>query len=284
MNSWKRKFIIIVFVLSLPVLGFSWGATGHRTIAYIAEGHLTTKAKQKILAILNENGDKDLASVSTWADDIKKNQPEYFDTGFWHFINLPVRKNVNEGYIQWYCRDGNCIVAQLNKEIYELKEKNIDSKTRYEDLKFLIHFIGDLAMPLHCANDNDSGGNKKVVRLYLPSEDSYGNTISLHALWDNLIEYEPVENPKIFAAELEKSIAAKNKDLWANGSIEDWALESYEIAKNDLYREFPHPGPSFYEVRLDKNYYSRMRPIAEEQLKKAGIRLARILNDIFDPK
>ncbi len=266
--------------MSLPVWGFSWGAIGHRAIAYIAEDHLTAKTRQKIDNILAENGDRNLAYISTWADDAR-NQPEYSETGFWHFINLPIRKDITKNVVMRYCYYNNCIVSQINKEISELKNKNMDKKTRYEDLKFLVHFIGDIHMPLHCANDSDSGGNKKVVRLYIPAEDSYGNTISLHALWDCLIEYEPVENPKDFAAYLEKSITKTDRNKWEYGSIEDWALESYWVAKSKIYKDFPYPGPTKYDVRLDKDYYSSMRPIVEEQFKKAGIRLAKLLNDIF---
>jgi len=276
----RKRIIFVIFALSLPVLGFTWGAVGHRTIAYIAEDYLTAKTKQKINAILVKNGDSNLAYISTWADDVR-NQPEYSDTGFWHFINLPIRKDITKNNVMRYCYYNNCIVSQINKEINELKNKNTDKKTQYEDLKFLVHFIGDLHMPLHCSNDSDSGGNKKIVRLYEPAEDSYGNTISLHALWDCIIEYEPIENPRNFASYLEKSITPKNKEPWAYGTIEDWAFESYLIAKYKIYADFPNAGATFKEVSLNKNYYSRMRPIAEEQIKKAGIRMAKVLNEIF---
>ena len=43
---------------------------------------------------------------------------------------------------------------------------------------FLVHFVGDLHQPLHCADDNDRGGNDVPVQLYTRST-------KLHAVWDN---------------------------------------------------------------------------------------------------
>ena len=43
------------------------------------------------------------------------------------------------------------------------------------------------------------------------------------------------------------------------------------------------PGPTAegMEISLPRRYYAKMRPVAEQQLAKAGIRLAAVLNGIY---
>lgn len=43
----------------------------------------------------------------------------------------------------------NSIILQLEKEIKQLKDNKIDTKVKQEDLMFLIHFVGDIHIPLH---------------------------------------------------------------------------------------------------------------------------------------
>jgi len=53
----------------------------------------------------------------------------------------------------------------------------------------------------------------------------------------------------------------------------EWANESYRIAATVVYKRLPHTAgvlPASYEIRA--------LPIVNEQLEKAGIRLAMVLN------
>lgn len=279
---------VSAFLVFLPAVpSFAWGPVGHETIAYIAQDNLSPVAKEKIRGLMEPESDirlmnhdyLDLPSISNWADHIRQfGRPE---TAPWHFIDLPIRKDLTVKDEQDYCPDNNCVVNQL--QIFEgvLGDESQPKSKRLEALKFVVHFIGDLHQPLHCADDGDRGGNEKEVRFKAPGHRGNGAKIKLHALWDHLIETKTAEDPRELATVLEKSIIPENKFAWPKGDEKDWAFESYQIAKTQIYPGMD-PGPQDYTDKpLPGDYYSKMRPIVDLQLEKAGIRLAFVLNEIL---
>ena len=71
----------------------------------------------------------------------------------------------------------------------------------------------------------------------------------------------------------------------AAGTPYEWMVESARIA-----REFAYPSlfsPSFWQAtrppELSEDYAEAARPIFQRQILRAGLRLGRILNSIFDP-
>ena len=275
----KTFGILIPFLFSfLPATPASaWGPVGHETVAYIAQDNLTPAAKAQITAILDQ-GD-DLASISNWADQVRQfGRPE---TAPWHFIDLPIRKDLTVKDEQDYCTNNDCVVNQL--QIYQgvLGDESQPKSKRLEALKFVVHFMGDLHQPLHCADDGDRGGNEKEVRFKTPGHRGHGAKIKLHALWDHLIESKTEEDPRELATTLEKAIPGDEAAAWTKGDEKDWAFESYQIAKNTIYAGLD-PGPQDYtDNPLPGTYFDKMRPIVDQQLEKAGIRLAYVLNEIL---
>ena len=255
----------------------AWGPVGHETVAYIAQDNLSPAAKAKIAAILDQ-GD-DLASISNWADQVRQfGRPE---TAPWHFIDLPIRKDLTVKDEQDYCPNNDCVINQL--QIFQgiLGDESQPKSKRLEALKFVVHFMGDLHQPLHCADDGDRGGNDKLVRYKAPGHRGHGAKIKLHALWDHLIELKTEEDPRELATTLEKAIPRDQAAAWTKGDEKDWAFESYLIAKSKIYAGMD-PGPQDYtDNPLPSDYFDKMRPIVDEQLEKAGIRLAFVLNDIL---
>lgn len=268
--------------LMLVTTAYGWAPIGHKTVAYIAQDHLTPKTKQKVFAILGLGRDENLADVSLWADEALS-QPAYKHTVPWHYINLDVRADVKPGGFARYGHHDNNVVHQIQNEIKALKTVRNPAKQQ-EHLKFLIHFVADLHCPLHCSNDQDKGGNLKEVNLPPPDGLGSGHTMRLHAVWDNLIEFHDHDHPRVLATELERKITHAHSAAWQAGEAPAWAYESYLIAKKNIYTTFPTPGPSTQIMDLPKDYFSQMRPIAEMQLEKAGIRLAFILNQLYDPQ
>ncbi len=259
----------------------AWGPEGHQAVAMIAQDNLTPAVKKKIKALLGPHNN--LASISTWADDIEPARPE---TAPWHYIDLPYRKPITVSDEEDYCPGGNCIVNQISLEEAALRNPSLGKEQKLEALKFLVHFMGDLHQPLHCADDGDHGGNEKLMLFLPPWPDAQGKRvlmkINLHALWDNLIAPGKNEDPRDLAKSLERSIfLARKKDKWAQGNEKDWALESYMLAKTHIYPGLDY-GPQDYTYRpLPANYFYEMRPLVCLQLEKAGIRLAHVLNGIF---
>jgi S1/P1 Nuclease. len=279
MNLKGRIFQIVIITLVLFANAFPWGKVGHQTIGYIAQANLSPATIEKLKPLLQGES---LADISTWADDIKRRKRS---TGVWHYIDLPIRENITEQDIpRFYSKhghvDGN-LVSQVKKEIAELRSGHGSLQDRQETLKFLVHFIEDAHMPLHCADDNDAGGNDKQVRFFAPnSRSGRGHLDNLHSLWDNLIEVKAMEDPTELAERLNREFNASQKQKWTTGSIDDWVWESYSIAKNRIYPGFLAGPVSAFG--LPRNYFNEMRPVVDEQLEKAGVRLARLLEEVVE--
>ena len=77
-----------------------------------------------------------------------------------------------------------------------------------------------------------------------------------------------------YAAQLLGGISSVDRTLWAFTNVEDWANESFQITENYVYDVGP-------DAEIGDDYYLTNLHTLEEQLKKAGIRLAALLNDAF---
>ncbi len=81
LTKWTALFTLLI---SASAPSFAWGPEGHRIIAQIARAHLTQAARLQVEELL---GNDDLASVSTWANEIRPQRPETFG---WHFADIPM--------------------------------------------------------------------------------------------------------------------------------------------------------------------------------------------------
>jgi hypothetical protein len=270
------KALLLLILLSLPA--FPWGKVGHQTIAYIAEQNLDSLTLAKIKPLLSGESIED---VSIWADQYKTN---HRNTGPWHYINLPVRQNLSVKDVARFetsGKPGANLISQINEDIALLKSGKGSFSEKQTALWFLIHFIGDLHMPLHVGEDSDRGGNGKPVRYFSPTSSSNkGHVTNLHSLWDNLVEVKAAEDPAELGAELNRKITDTEKVAWKSGTIEDWAVESYTVSKNTIYVGFS-AGATETAVPLAKDYHSKMRPVCDEQIEKAGVRLAYVLEQVL---
>jgi hypothetical protein len=255
---------------------------GHKTIALIAQDRLTPEARRQVRRLLGPG--QNLASVSTWADQIDHTtRPE---TGPWHYIQVNVRQDQSRYSLEDACRDHQCVVDQIEKDEAILRDSGASFEAKREALKFLVHFVGDIHQPLHCAEDNDRGGNEKWFRYY-PAGNGVGRYtwVNLHSFWDNLLEVHAKEKPRQLTARLEQNFTEQQAMDWQKGRAKDWAFESYGIARDAIYSDLPS-GPLQKSYRwghdLPDTYYNdTMRQVVDRRLEAAGVRLAWVLNQIF---
>ncbi|MBC7475482.1 MAG: hypothetical protein H7263_14425, partial [Candidatus Sericytochromatia bacterium] len=272
LRSPKKTILPVILLASLLITqkpALAWRDSGHQTVALIAQDHVKPETKKKIDQILGS--DTGLDKVSICADDIKHNPVncankfqlgKRVETHAWHYINIPLsEKNPTVESIQKYCKNDDCINSQIKNTITILHNKDSSKLEKQTALMFLVHFIGDIHQPLHCIDDNDRGGNDKVIWLYSNKPNDYTN---LHSLWDNIIE-DKIDSATL-TKNLEKDISTK-KDLskWLSGDTDEWVLESYNIGKDLIYPDFNKNGG-----HLNKSYQRKMRAIAYQQIEKGG--------------
>lgn len=251
---------ILLFSMSISLFANkpNWGATGHRTVGEIAENYLTRKAKKAINKLLDSHG---LAFYSTFADDIKSDKA--FDKYYtWHYVNFDFDTEYDPAKAD---KNGD-LIQGLETCIKTLKDPNASAEDKAFYLKMLIHFIGDLHQPLHVGRGEDKGGNDIKVKWFNESS-------NLHRVWDS----DMIDSYKMSYYEIADNSEklSKNQVLAIQkGSILDWAYESQGLAKT-VYASAKNDDKLSYRYSYD--YLTTMR----QQLQKSGIRLAKVLNDIF---
>jgi hypothetical protein len=273
---WKasRSFLLAVLILSLsPVRTNAWGNKGHQIIARIAMARLSSSARDAISQLL-EPGET-LESVSTWADIVKIQRPE---TRSWHFVAIPLtdtRYSVNKD-----CgANETCIIVAVTSQISILRDESRSQTERAEALKFLVHLIGDLHQPFHVTTNLNP---KDIAATRVKVTSLGGRQTNLASVWDNdLVDYDLKSSGKtlaVYAAQLAKH----TEGVSTQGSIIDWSLEAHRLAWDGYY----HTSGDFMVAdnrswALDTAYYDKNGRIVEMQLTRAGLRLAKILNDAF---
>lgn len=229
---------------------------GHEIVAEIADRALSTRARDEVRRLLKGRG---MASVSSWADEIRAKRRE---TSAWHFVNIPREASSYDAARD--CRRGQCIVAALERQLGILRDRERRTQERGDALRFVIHLVADLHQPLHCIDDDDRGGNDVSVRWFR-------RKTSLHRVWDS----EILTHAGLSTAQQSARLGERARELprraLSAGSIEDWVDEAHAIAQ-DAY-ELPQ------DNRLGESYYTATSEVVDLQLLRAGLRLAKLLDD-----
>lgn len=257
--------LVIVIVVCDPS-AHGWGDKGHRIHGELAWKLMDDSTREKMKDLL---GAETLASLSTWADEIKSARPE---TRPWHYVNIDPTASRYEADRD--CKDGACVVSRLEESITVLGDPQREAGERLEALKWVIHLIGDLHQPLHVALEADRGGNDIEVTFF-------GEKTNLHRLWDIDLLERFSANHEAYAAELLADTRAGDLELWRAGDPTDWANESFALARSVAYVDVD--GRRIESgAALGREYWLTRASIADRQLKKAAVRLALVLERAFE--
>ncbi|MGJ5818687.1 S1/P1 nuclease [Paludibaculum fermentans] len=254
-----RVCCIGLLLLSAPSL-FGWGREGHRLIAEIATKQLNAKARAEVQKLLDGQS---LESIASWADEVR---PQRRETSTWHFIDLPL--DIPRGDWKKFCPETGCVVGRIPEMESRLRNQNLAQRDRAEALKFLVHLMSDMHQPLHVGEKHDRGGNDvKVVFFGKPS--------NLHSVWDSSILELALQKDANLKAALGRKPGYFERRRLAKGSLEDWAWQSRDVSRDVVYANLPASTPA----SLGDDYFKKSLPSAELQLRRAGVRLARVLNE-----
>jgi len=251
---------------------FAWGSDGHSISAEIAQRRLTPEARAEVERLLGPG--VSLASISSWADDHRAENPE---TELWHFINIPVRDESYDRAVLCAPKpNGDCILGAVDRARATLSCPASDAARR-EALRFAVHLIGDLHQPFHTIAE-DRGGNLIRVTVDIragkcPKCSPNPRADNLHAVWDSGLITNSVWNWGAFVTRLETGWLASPEAAGADaGTVGDWLLSSHRVAAEVW------PWLAADRVIGDE-YFRKALPLVERQLGRAGLRLARFLNE-----
>ncbi|HEY0407402.1 MAG TPA: S1/P1 nuclease [Pyrinomonadaceae bacterium] len=305
--------LTLLLIVALNVPSYGWSNIGHMAVAFVAYQKLKPQVRKRVDALVSLNPkfkfwltlipagtapDKKRMMLfmiaATWADQIKGdgehqsdgphdgNRPPddgtaarnigYTDTAmhkYWHFIDRP------------FSLDGTptppAPVPNAMTQIAAFRSvlaSNSPDLLKSYDLVWLLHLVGDVHQPLHCAArfgqdqlDGDDGGNKVTVC------DPQCNK-RLHAFWDGLLG-TPLD-PSL-AVKVGQTLPPAPVNLAGKLDEETWITESFEAAQSRVYKN-PPIGLGAGPFKLTKQYRNAAHTLANQRVALAGARLANILN------
>lgn len=266
------RIVVALVAMLAAAPAFPWGAEGHRIVGLVAEGLLDERARAELARLA---GADSLADIGLWLDEDKRElRAEVHGSDRWHYDNRPVCHP--EAPVATYCADGNCASRAFEKYRALLADHHAPPAERLFALRVVVHLVEDVHQPLHVADNGDRGGNEVMVRVGKRSRPK-----PLHAVWDADFVKRAVRGEPLpaFAAALVAEHRADARRL-AAGGFADWMHESFALARNDAYGHLPGfacGGPPAGVVQLPPDYSDEGAQIVREQLARAGIRLAAVL-------
>jgi hypothetical protein len=159
------------------------------------------------------------------------------------------------------------------------------------DLQFLLNLVGDVNDPLYAIERNDQSGH--CIAVLPPGAKTPAR---LSDYWEDTLVSEAVGKDAIKAAgQIAASLTPAEIQKWSDGTPEEWAQESYNLAKAITYNFSAEASGAKYSFpvkkgekdpcgpvpvyRLDAGYRERAVAAVREQLAKAGVRLAALLQE-----
>ncbi|GLR16087.1 S1/P1 nuclease [Portibacter lacus] len=298
-----KKILVLTLLISFSTQLKAWWDPGHLVVAMIAYMQLDDTAKKEVNR-LTKIAQRDypytnhFITLGAWPDDLKAEGVRSFDT--WHYTNIPYNPDRvalpdhQEVDVIW-------AINQMNQVLRTEKSRDID-KARH--LGFLVHFVGDIHQPLHCTShfsdenpSGDAGGNEFNLQ---------GKYRNLHSMWDDgcgflshMNDISPYGKPKEALKdeginryqELAKQLLSDfDQDISVCLDETDpdfWALESHKLAVKYGYKgkmgvddrgrnQYIKPGNTPSDLYIENG-----KKIVQQQLVVAGLRLGKMLNDIY---
>jgi len=274
-----------------------WGALGHELTGGIAQSLISPQIAFDVRQLLPSDWKGNLTRSSTWADEVRgapATKEQYAWSFNLHFVDTMDNPPKSCGYNhERDCPNNFCVVGAIANYTKQL-DCGLPKPVRSEALKFLSHFIGDITQPLHtCARE--LGGNNNTALFDGVSMTQFG-PLNLHAVWDtNILEKRLKTN---FGGSFNRYLkymlsqaSGKYRKQWNKwnsclnnnntGSpdttlecAKSWAADSDALNCEVVWGDFDADRTQ----DLGKAYYQKVWPIAEQQLIKAGVRMAAWLN------
>ena len=268
----------------LPAQAQAWGFFAHQTTGQIAWENITPETRAKITRLLRSAPQlgtpectlRSIEDASTWPDCVRGTRWRWGYTAAWHYRTAPVCEAYNP---RSNCSGGNCVTAQIERSQRLLADESLPDHIRLEALAFLVHFIGDVHMPLHSGDHDDRGGND--------IDTAYGIApgLNLHWIWDGPLAERAITSSPV---PLVRRYSAEERAELGGGNPAEWGRESWQTSRDFVYpNAFDRPAcegadlPD--EAVLTQDDIERAIPISQRRVTQAGIRIAEYLEAAFAP-
>lgn len=264
--SFLKAFLLCVMTWTVCSMNVAaWNGLAHRAIVGLAQRHLTPTAAANIAKYM----DYDLKEDATWMDKHRQDK-ELRYAAKWHSFYVYPDTHLYNPIVR--IGKGDAIsgieYAWYNLSHYEaLKPEEV-----VLNLRFILHFVGDMHCPVHCGY---VGLKYPVVKEYRGKESK-----GFHHIYDTVpSRLFPGKTPDQLA-EILDTLTEGEQQAIASGTPKDWAKECGDRCAL-IYEINPRDGEN--PIQMDPDTDEKSRDLVEYQLRASGYRMARILNECFDP-
>ncbi len=280
-----KRSLLLACLLFVPSTCLAWSAEGHRILCEIAWQRFTPRARAYVLDLRRNDPQarRTFSDSCVWADTVKGKDGPFAHTYAYHFVNVPPG---SRGYVaERDCAPPQrCVTWAIPHYAAQLANPRLPKRRRAEALKFLAHFVGDVHQPLHAGRPEDRGGNGVLVDFfgeYGPCERrGRKGPLNLHTIWDDhIVRRARLRWPKS-GTELAAAIDPDQARAWLAGDVIGWTNESFQLCESfvyDLPETVRHCWLRSY-AKVTPAYFERAAAITREQLQKAGVRLAQMID------
>lgn len=282
------KRLLLFALLLLPSPAFAWWEYGHGTVARIAWLEISPGTRTELRRLMAAERLLEtptcrvdtIEALSYWPDCVKALGERFSHASPWHYQNVDICQPFD---LAEPCRDGNCVSAQIERHARLLADPNVPRRERLIALAFLVHFMGDLHQPMHAGDHGDLGGNRvRILYGIIPT--------NLHAAWDGYLADRGMSTPTSHADGIRSELGEEDKAAMRQGDVAAWSREGWEASREFAYGSIladpcalpPGTVPAEPPV-ITEEITRRLIPIVRRQAARGGIRLARILDEAFQP-
>ncbi|MGH8079484.1 MAG: S1/P1 nuclease [Lysobacter sp.] len=270
----RRLRAVAALLLALPLNALAWGPQGHRLVAELGWEGMTPAARAEASKLLAGEPDPTLPGIANWADQLRANDPVLGkQSAKWHYVNLAEDDCRYDAARD--CPNGDCAIAAIATQTAILADPGKSQAERLQALKFVVHFVGDVHQPLHAGFAHDKGGNDFQLAIPGEPERSDGHGSNLHSLWDSTLLSMSKRSDETYLAQLRKIEVPHVTGAGRPADAVGWAEDSCKLMMQ----------PGFYPPthKLEPEYVSTWRPLAETQIRLGGEHLAQLLNAALAP-
>ncbi|RKP09437.1 S1/P1 nuclease [Thamnocephalis sphaerospora] len=266
----------------------AWGDNGHAAVGLLMQRLVNPEVRSTLEQLLNNDSSVNgsFALAGSWADHIKSNS-SYNWANSLHYVGLTgTTPDTCTAYVPSQCADDRCVITGI-ANYTERAVAQAPEADRQEAVKFLLHFLGDIAQPLH-ATVVELGGNGNIC--YWEGEET-----NLHYVWDisiidktingdfdgyvNQLEYDIVKGK--YASSTASWVSCFGKENASLAScVVEWINEANQFDCNYIF-------PTYYaaekrdDLELSSKYYADNAENVNRFVARAGVRTAHYFNVLF---
>jgi hypothetical protein len=285
-----RMMAVVLLGLAPSSQALAWGKEGHRIVCQIAFDEASPTTRDAISALIASDPTfHTFAESCVWPDDPRQRPEE-------HFVDVP---RYAQAIVDYKCPLAEtCVLGAIALDFGRLKLPEAGPAGHLEALKFLGHWVGDVHQPLHVSFDDDRGANSITTVGTCQG--------TLHSAWDSCLLKQAVsitsnasgvqleQQLAAAVAQLEQEITDANRADWITTGSVDWANESLTVAEApatgycvktadlcayEAGNVALDVGEAEKTVTIDAAYVAMSTPIVRDRLKRAGVRLAHLLDE-----